>query len=33
MENEGKIEEGELEGGTMSVPEAKKKTNKRKGKR
>ncbi|PTB44007.1 uncharacterized protein TrAFT101_002570 [Trichoderma asperellum] len=34
MENEGKIEEGELEGGTMSVPEAKKKTsNRRKGKR
>lgn len=34
MENEGKIQEGELEGGTMSVPEAKKKTsNRRKGKR
>jgi BRCA1-associated protein len=34
MENEGKIEEGELEGGTMSVPEAKKKTsNRRKGKK
>ncbi|EHK23925.1 uncharacterized protein TRIVIDRAFT_124034 [Trichoderma virens Gv29-8] len=35
LENEGQIEEGELEGGTMSVPEAKKKkaNNKRKGKR
>lgn len=34
MEKEGKIEEGELEGGTMIVPEAKKKTsNRRKGKR
>ncbi|KAL7792652.1 hypothetical protein V8C37DRAFT_123293 [Trichoderma ceciliae] len=35
MENEGQIEEGELEGGTASVPEAKKKTNnnRRKGKR
>lgn len=34
MENEGQIEEGELEGGTASVPEARKKTaNRRKGKR
>jgi BRCA1-associated protein len=34
MENEGQIEEGELEGGTASVPEAKKKTNnRRRGKR
>ncbi|KAL7951891.1 zf-UBP domain-containing protein [Trichoderma barbatum] len=35
MENEGQIEEGELEGGTMSVPEAKKKkaNNRRKAKR
>ncbi|RFU80742.1 ring finger [Trichoderma arundinaceum] len=33
MENEGQIEEGELEGGTASVPEARKKANRRKGKR
>lgn len=35
LENEGQIDEGELEGGTMSVPEAKKKkaNNKKKGKR
>ncbi|KAK4063126.1 hypothetical protein Trihar35433_8921 [Trichoderma harzianum] len=35
LENEGQIEEGELEGGTMSVPEARKKkaNNKKKGKK
>ncbi|KAL7924623.1 zf-UBP domain-containing protein [Trichoderma austrokoningii] len=33
MEKEGRIGEGELEGGTMSVPEKKKANNRRKGKR